>query len=151
MRSINPTRVSKNQGGPTDGHLGIWGVLCEVSPDSEEQRCWNHRVLNVLDQLPRRLHGQAKALFCAIPYAKIQAECERLCRRFAERFGRPFPKAAETLQRDWERMVMFYRFPRAHRGHLRTTNVIESPFAAVRLRTHAAKRCKRVTGATALI
>jgi len=134
-----------------DGHLGIWGALGEVYPESLEQRCWNHRILNVLDQLSRRLHGQARALLCAIPYAKTQAECERLCGRFCERFGRSFPKAVETLQRDWERMVTFYRFPEAHWRHLRTTNVIESPFAAVRLRTNAAKRYKRVSGATALI
>lgn len=134
-----------------DGHLGIWGALAEVYPESEEQRCWNHRILNVLDQLPRRLHGQARALLCEIPYAATQAECERLRRRFCERFGRSCPKAVQTLERDWERMVTFYRFPEAHWRHLRTTNVIESPFAAVRLRTNAAKRYKRVAGATALI
>jgi len=134
-----------------DGHLGIWGALCEVYPESEEQRCWNHRILNVLDQVPRRLQGQARALLCEIPYARSRAECERLSRRFAERFGGALPKAVETLRRDWERMVAFYRFPEAHWVHLRTTNVIESPFSAVRLRTNAAKRYKRVPGATALI
>ncbi len=48
-------------------------------------------------------------------------------------------------------MVTFYQFPREHWPHLRTTNVVESPFAAVRLRTTAAKRFKRVENATALI
>jgi transposase-like protein len=57
----------------------------------------------------------------------------------------------ETLERDWDRMVTFYRFPREHWKHLRTTNVVESPFAAVRLRTDAAKRYKQVANATALI
>jgi len=46
---------------------------------------------------------------------------------------------------------MFYDFPEAHWQHIRTTNVIESPFASVRLRTKAAKRFKRVESATALI
>ena len=45
---------------------------------------------------------------------------------------------------DWDRMVTFYDFPEAHWKHLRTTNVVESPFASVRLRTSAAKRFKRV-------
>ena len=49
---------------------------------------------------------------------------------------------------DWDRMTAFFDFPAAHWTHLRTTNVVESPFAAVRLRTSAAKR---VEGATALI
>ena len=48
-------------------------------------------------------------------------------------------------------MVTFYDFPEAHWKHLRTTNVVESPFAAVRLRTTAAKRFKKVPNATALI
>ncbi len=59
--------------------------------------------------------------------------------------------AGDTLLRDWERMVTFYQFPREHWKHLRTTNVVESPFAALRLRTDAAKRYKKVENATAII
>ena len=62
-----------------------------------------------------------------------------------------YPKAVDVLEDDWERMVAFYDFPEDHWKHLRTTNVVESPFAALRLRTTAAKRFKRVESATALI
>jgi putative transposase len=48
-------------------------------------------------------------------------------------------------------MVTFYQFRREHWKHLRTSNPVESPFAAVRLRTAAAKRFKRVDNATAVI
>ena len=82
---------------------------------------------------------------------KTQAECERLRDEFAGRYRKPYPKAVQTLQRDWERMVAFYAFPKAHWIHLRTTNIVESPFAAVRLRTSAAKRFKKVANAEALI
>ena len=68
-----------------------------------------------------------------------------------QRYGKAHPKAAETLKRDWERMVTFYRFPKEHWKHLRTSNVVESPFAPVRLRTSAGKRYKKVENATALI
>ena len=37
-----------------DGHLGIWGALRNVYPQAAEQRCWNHKVMNVLDRLPKR-------------------------------------------------------------------------------------------------
>jgi len=47
--------------------------------------------------------------------------------------------------------VTFYQFPREHWRHLRTSNPVESPFAAVRLRTAAAKRFKKVENATAVI
>jgi len=134
-----------------DGHLGIWGALAEIYPESAEQRCWNHKLLNVLDQLPRRIQPGARALLAQLPYAETRADCERLKRQVAARYGRAYPKAVEVLERDWERMVTFYRFPQEHWKHLRTTNVVESPFAAVRLRTDAAKRYKRVANATALI
>ena len=48
-------------------------------------------------------------------------------------------------------MVAFFDFPKEHWKHLRTTNVVESPFAAVRLRTDAAKRFKKTENATAMI
>ncbi len=47
--------------------------------------------------------------------------------------------------------MTFYRFPREHWRHLRTSNIVESPLAALRLRTDAAKRFKRVANATAVI
>ncbi len=145
-RGLNPPRLVI-----ADGHLGIWAALAEVFPESEEQRCWNHRIVNVLDQLPRKLQGQARELLCAIPYSETRTEAERLRERFAQRYGKAHPKAAETLRRDWERMVTFYRFPREHWKHLRTTNPVESPFAMVRLRTSAGKRYKRVENAATLI
>ncbi len=134
-----------------DGHLGIWAALAEVFPEVEEQRCWNHKGINVLDPLPTGLQPEAKELLRGMAYAETQADCERLRDNFAQRYGKAHPKAVETLLRDWERMVTFYRFPKEHWKHLRTTNPVESPFAAVRLRTAAGKRSKKVANATALI
>ena len=59
--------------------------------------------------------------------------------------------AAQCLERDWERLMTFYHFPQPHWQYLRTTNPVESPFAAVRLRTDAATRFKKVAKATAVI
>jgi putative transposase len=134
-----------------DGHLGIWSALAQVWPETREQRCWNHKILNVLDRLPRKVQAEAKPLLTRIPYAPTRREAERQRKEFAHRYGQWYPKAAEVLESDWERMVTFYDFPEAHWKHLRTTNVVESPFAAVRLRTTAAKRFKKVTNASALI
>lgn len=134
-----------------DGHLGIWSALGELCPDGEEQRCWNHRLTNVIDLLPKKKWPAAKELLRQIPYAESRAECERLREEFAARYRKLYPKAVETLGRDWERMVTFYRFPKPHWIHLRTTNVVESPFSAVRLRTDAARRYKKVANAEALI
>ena len=60
-------------------------------------------------------------------------------------------RAAVRCTSDWDRLVAFYEFPKAHSKHLRTINPVESPFAAVRLRTAGAKRYKKVENATAVI
>ncbi len=135
-----------------DGHLGIWGALAAVYPTTGEQRCWNHRILNLLDKLPKRLQAEAKSLLTKIPYAETREEAERQKRAFqtwATKKG--VAAVGHALDRDWARLVAFYAFPKAHWKHLRTTNPVESPFAAVRLRTTAAKRYKRVENATAVI
>jgi transposase-like protein len=135
-----------------DGHLGIWGAVATVFPQAEEQRCWNHRIVNVLDTLPQKLQGEGRALLTKIPYAETREEAERQKGAFqvwATRKG--VPAAGRRLAEDWDRLVTFYAFPTEHWKHLRTTNVVESPFAAVRLRTAAAKRFKKVENATAVI
>jgi putative transposase len=135
-----------------DGHLGIWGALASVYPEAREQRCWNHRIVNVLDKLPKKAQAVARELLTAIPYAEARAKAERAKREFqawCRRLG--YEDAAAVLDRDWERMLTFYGFPKEHWKHLRTSNVVESPFAAVRLRTSAAKRYKKVANATAVI
>ena len=133
-----------------DGHLGIWAALAEQQPAAAEQRCWNHRITNVLDALPPKHQAQARTLLCAMPYAESQTACEKLRAQFVKRYRPLAPKAVERLLHDWERLITFYQFPREHWRHLRTTNVVASPFAAVRLRTTAAKRFKRVPSATAM-
>lgn len=145
-RGLQPWKVTV-----ADGHLGIWSALGELCPEGQEQRCWNHRLTNVIDLLPKKEWPAAKELLRQLPYAETRTECQRLREEFAARYRKYYPKAIETLCRDWERMVTFYCFPKDHWIHLRTTNVVESPFSAVRLRTDAARRYKQVANAQALI
>jgi putative transposase len=134
-----------------DGNAGIWAAAAQVWPGAEEQRCWNHKMRNVLDRLPKREQKEAKELLRAVVYAPSEAGAVEAREAFQKRYKPWYPKAVETLEDDWDRMVTFFRFPESHWKHLRTTNVVESPFASVRLRTGAAKRYKRVEHATALI
>ncbi|WP_373058371.1 transposase [Gemmatimonas sp.] len=80
---------------------------------------------------------------------RADAELER--QAFHRTYGLRYPNACERLDRDGEPMITYDAFPKEHWRHLRTTNVVESPFAAVRLRTSAAKRVKKVEHATAII
>jgi putative transposase len=146
-RGLRPPRLVMG-----DGHLGIWAALRDVYPEAAEQRCWNHKILNVLDKLPTRQQQEAKALVCQIPYAPTCREAEHRRDQFVRWcVQQRVPDAAKCLEADWDRLVAFYRFPQPHWQHLRTTNPVESPFAAARLRTDAAKRFRVVKNATAVI
>lgn len=134
-----------------DGHLGIWGAVAQIYPTSAEQRCWNHKLRNVLDAVPEKLQPEVKAALQHLAGAPTRAEANRGQQQFRHTYATRVPKAVERLERDWARMGTHYDFPAAHWRHLRTTNVIESPFAAIRLRTTAAKRFTKVENATALI
>jgi transposase-like protein len=135
-----------------DGHLGIWGALSNVYPEAGEQRCWNHRILNLLDRVPKGRQAQVIVWLREIMYAptreKAVAKKERFQRWCQEQ---QLGEAGRLLEEDWERLVAYYDYPKDHWKHLRTTNPVESPFAVVRLRTSAAKRYKRVENATAMI
>lgn len=134
-----------------DGNAAIWGAARKIWPEAAEQRCWNHKMRNVLDRLPKREQAEAKDLLRTVVYAATRADALRAREAFTKRYQPWYPKAVAALEDDWDRMVTFYDFPEPHWKHLRTTNVVESPFASVRLRTSAAKRFKKVESATALI
>lgn len=135
-----------------DGHLGVWSALSQVYPETSEQRCWNHRIVNVLDRIPKRLQEAAKSLLTRIPYAETVAEAKRLKAAFGQWCDENgCSEATKVLDHDWARMIAFYAFPKEHWIHLRTTNPVESPFSALRLRTDAARRFKKVENATAIV
>ena len=134
-----------------DGHLGLWAALGEIHPQGDEQRCWNHKIVNVLNDLPKKEQAEAAELLKAMPYAETKKECEKRRDEFAMRYKKTQSKAVETLFRDWERMVTFYSYPKEHWLHLRTTNIVESPFNVVRLRTNASRRYKKADNAKAMI
>jgi transposase-like protein len=134
-----------------DGALGLWAALRDLNPEGDEQRCWNHRIVNILDAIPKNLQTEAKELLTDMPYADTQGECEKLRDGFIKRYKKSCPKATDKIMVDWERMVAFYNYPKEHWRHLRTSNIVESPFASIRLRTNASKRYKKIENATAMI
>jgi len=151
LRDLTSRGLKLGQLTIADGHLGIWSALSEIHPAGKEQRCWNHKIRNVLDCFPKRIRAGAAEQLKQIPYAKTLKACTAIRDAFVKRYQKEYPKAAQKLLADWERMTTFYSFPKEHWTHLRTTNVVESPFSSVRLRTDAVKRFKKVESATAMI
>lgn len=122
-----------------DSALGFWAAVSAVWPDTREQRCWVHRLANVLDKLPKRLQPKAKQALHAIMDAPTRAQAEAGIEAFAAEYDAKYPKAVASLRRDQGQLLTFYDFPAEHWRHLRTSNVIESPFATVRLRQRVTK------------
>jgi transposase-like protein len=122
-----------------DGALGFWAAVREVWPETAEQRCWVHRIANVLDKLPKSLQPRAKQALHAMLYAETRAACAREMRRFTGEYGAKYPKAVAALTTDHERLLTLFDYPAEHWKHLRTTNPIESTFATVRLRERVTK------------
>ena len=118
-----------------DGALGFWGALREVFPSTREQRCWFHKIANVLGALPKSAHPGAKKALAEIWNAEDKQHALDAVSSFKTAYGAKFGKAVVKITDDLERLLAFYDYPAEHWIHLRTTNPIESTFATVRHRT----------------
>jgi len=134
-----------------DGGLGFWAAAGEVWRQTKQQRCWLHKMRNVLDKLPQRERSEAAKSLRAIYLAKTREEAKSKVIALAKSWRGLYDKAAECLLDDLDRMFTYYDYPAEHHKHLRTTNPIESIFASVRLRTGAMKRLRSSRAAVYLI
>ena len=133
-----------------DGNLGLWAAVGEVYPQAQEQLCWNHKILNVIDAVSKKEQTAVKRHLTAMMYAGTRQAASEERKKFEQAF-RHNPKAVKTVVENWDRLTTYYDFPAEHWKHLRTSNVVESPFSRVRLRTAASRRFKSQTNATCLI
>jgi transposase-like protein len=117
-----------------DGALGFWAALRKVFPACRQQRCWVHKTANVLNKLPKHLHGKATAMLHDIWMAQTRPQAVKALDLLVTTFKAKYPPAVECLEKDRDVLLTFYDFPAEHWVHLRTTNPIESTFATVRLR-----------------
>ena len=124
-----------------DGALGFWAALREVYPGCREQRCWVHKMANVLDKMPKSVQGKAKAMLHEMWQAPTKEKALAAYEHFLSSWEEKYPKAVECLRQDKEELFAFYEFPAAHWVHIRTTNPMESTYATVRLRTKKTKGC----------
>lgn len=124
-----------------DGAMGFWAALEEVYPATRHQRCWVHKMANVLNALPKGLQPKAKAAMHEIWMAATQEEATRAFERCVATYQAKYPKATAKLTADREALLAFYDFPAEHWVHIRTSNPIESTFATVRHRSTRTKNC----------
>ena len=122
-----------------DGALGFWKAVRGVFPETAEQRCWWHKIGNVLAALPKSAHPAAKKALAEIYNAEDKTHARAAAKAFEREFGAKWPKATAKITDDLDVLLAFYDFPAEHWIHLRTTNPIESTFATVRLRQRVTK------------
>ena len=133
----------RGMGGPVlavgDGALGFWKAVREVFPETKEQRCWWHKMANVLNALPKSAQPGAKAALAEIYNAEDKEHARVAVKAFEADYRTKWPKAAAKITDDLDVLLEFYDYPAEHWVHLRTTNPIESTFATVRLRQRVTK------------
>ena len=107
-----------------DGALGFWKAVRDVFPETKEQRCWWHKIGNVLAALPKSVHSAAKRALAEIYQAEDKTHAKVAAKAFDIEFGTKWPKAAAKISDDLDVLLSFYDFPAEHWIHLRTTNPI---------------------------
>jgi len=122
-----------------DGALGFWAALRQVYPETAKQRCWVHKIANVLDKLPKRVQPRAKDMLHEVMRAPDRHSALEDIEQFSQEFKAKYPKAVDTLTKNQDDLLTFFDFPAEHWIHLRTTNPIESTFSTVKARTKKTK------------
>jgi putative transposase len=124
-----------------DGAMGFWAALEEVFPETRQQRCWQHKSMNILNCLPKLSQPKARQMLQDIWQAETREHANTAFDLFIEIWDAKFPKATHSLQKDRDELMAFYEFPAQHWQSIRTTNPIESAFATIRHRTKRTKGC----------
>ena len=119
----------------TDGCEGLAAALQIVYPQVPHQRCWVHKMRNILEHVRKRDHDQVKADAQAIYRAESRTLALAAFRVFRSRWRSSYPAMVKRLERDLPELLAFFSFPRPLWRKLRTTNVIERCFVEVRRRT----------------
>jgi putative transposase len=119
----------------TDGCEGLRAAIQTVYPQVEHQRCWVHKMRNILEKVRRSDHDAVKAEAQAIYLADSRKEAQSAFRNFQSHWKKIYPSMVKRLERDLPELLSFFSFPRHLWRKLRTTNVIERCFVEVRRRT----------------
>ncbi len=119
-----------------DGGKGLLAALPIALPAIPVQRCWAHKIRNVLDKIRKADQPAVKRALQKIMNADNVPKARSAARRLAERFQAQYPAAVACLRNDLDELLTCFRYKaEAARRAVRTTNAIERRFREVRRRT----------------
>ena len=119
-----------------DGGQGLIAALPVVYHGIPVQRCWAHKMRNILNKVRKADHDAVKADLHAVMNAPNRRRAESAARCFADRWEPVYPKAVACLRNDLDDLLTCFRYKTlAEQKQVRTTNAIERRFREVRRRT----------------
>jgi putative transposase len=119
-----------------DGGAGLLAALPTIFPDIAVQRCWAHKIRNVLDKIRKADQPAVKRALHKIMNASNAPAARAAARKFANRFEDKYPAAVACLRNDLDELLTCFRYKSEdQRRKVRTTNAIERRFREVRRRT----------------
>jgi len=119
----------------TDGCAGLAAALETVYPRVLHQRCWVHKMRNILEHVRRRDYDAVKRMAQAIYQADHRRGAQQAFRQFQLRWHSDYPSLVRQLEKDLPELLNFFQAPKTVWKKVRTTNVIERCFVEVRRRT----------------
>jgi transposase-like protein len=134
-----------------DGIAGLWKALEEIYPRAKAQRCWKHKMVNILDKVPSLKQEEVLDRLRAAYQTDTRGKAEQHLAVLAEDLQNRYPRAAQCVREDQEALLRYFDYPAAHWIHLKTTNPIESIFASVRLRTYVLRRFQKAHSGAAFV
>jgi len=120
----------------TDDHPGLKQAVAEVLPTAAWQRCYVHFLRNALDYLPRKADDDCLTELRWLYDRRDLEEARRDLAKWLERWQPRYAKLCEWVERSIEETFTFYRLPREHHKHLKSTNLLERLNEELKRRTH---------------
>jgi transposase-like protein len=119
-----------------DGGSGLLGALPTAFPGIAVQRCWAHKIRNVLDKVKKADQPAVKRALHKIMNSPNAPAARAAARKFTDRFEDKYPTAVACLRNDLDELLTCFRYKsQEQRRKVRTTNAIERRFREVRRRT----------------
>jgi len=101
-----------------DGALGFWKALEEVFPGTRHQRCWFHKIANLLNNFPKSMQPAVTADLHEISHADTRAAALAAVETFKEKYSAKYATGVTCLTKDADALLSFYEFPAEHWDHL---------------------------------
>jgi len=140
----------------SDDHAGLKAAIREVLPEAVWQRCYVHFLRNALDYVPRKVDDDCLQELRWLYARRDLAEARSDLTAWLERWAGKYPRLTAWVEENLEETLSFYRFPRQHHKHLKSTNMLERLNEEIKRRTQVvrifpnAQSCLRLIRALAV-